>query len=80
MDVRATGGRESLSYRALVGAAPPGDDRVVVYGGGAGYRLGDRGRLVVEIELSHRTSERDPSREYRNHRILATLNWGAANR
>jgi hypothetical protein len=80
LDVRVTGGRESMSYRALSGATPPGGDRLIVYGGGAGYRIGDRGRLVVELELSHRTSERDASREYRNHRIVATLNWGASNR
>jgi hypothetical protein len=80
LDLRVTGGRESMDYRALAGATPPGRDRVDVYGGGFGYRVADRLRVVVEVEFSHRTSERDASREYRNTRIVTSVNWGALNR
>jgi hypothetical protein len=79
-DVRVMGGRESMDYRALNGADSPGTDRLVVYGAGIGYRIGTRARVVVDAEFSHRTSERDPLREYRNHRIVASLNWGVLNR
>ncbi len=77
LDLRATGGRESMDYRALADAASPGRDRLVVYGGGVGYRIAERLRLTCDAEFSHRTSERDSSRAYTNRRIMATLNWGA---
>jgi hypothetical protein len=80
LDLRITGGRESLNYRALEGETPPGRDRVDLYGGGFGYRLADRLRFVFEVEFSHRTSERDAAREYRNTRIVTSVNWGALNR
>lgn len=80
VDVRVMGGRESLDYRALNGATPPGGDLLVLYGAGLGYRIGARARVAVDAEFSHRTSERDESREFRNHRIVAFLNWGALNR
>jgi hypothetical protein len=51
----------------------------MLYGGGAGYRLAERLRLVVEALTVHRTSARDPSREYRNNRIVAMLSWGVIN-
>jgi hypothetical protein len=80
MDLRVTGGREGMSYRALAGNSTRGDDRQILYGGGVGYRLTERLRLVVEALAVHRTSERDESREYQNNRLFATLNWGAGNR
>ena len=80
IELRVLGGRESMNYRSFGAAAGPGADRLVTYGAGAGYRIGERARVVVDAEFSHRTSERDPTREYRNHRIVATLNWGALNR
>jgi hypothetical protein len=52
----------------------------VSYGAGVGYRVGQRARIVVDVEFLHRTSTRDLSREYRNHRIGASLTWGALNR
>lgn len=76
-DVRVTGGRESMDYRALGEGDRPGLDRLVLYGAGVGYRVGERLRLVCEAEFSHRTSDRDSAREYKNRRIMATLNWGA---
>jgi hypothetical protein len=79
LDVRVTGGRESMNYRALGGLGTPGLDRLVIYGTGFGYRFAERIRMAVEAEFSHRTSERDTSREYSNRRIMATLNWGATN-
>jgi hypothetical protein len=80
LDLRVTGGRESMDYRALPGEPPPGRDRVIVYGGGFGYRIRDRLRFVAEIEFWERTSERDVSREYRSKRIVTSVNWGAMNR
>ncbi|MEO8076524.1 MAG: outer membrane beta-barrel protein [Acidobacteriota bacterium] len=79
LDLRVTGGREGLSYRALTDGPKFGDDRQILYGGGAGYRLADRLRVVVEALAIRRTSERDAAREYQNNRIVATLNWGAIN-
>ena len=49
------------------------------YGGGIGYRIGTHGRVGVDAELSRRSSERDDSRAFRNHRILALLTWGVLN-
>lgn len=80
LDVRFTAGRESMNYRALAGATSPGTDLQTVYGAGVGYRIAERLRLVLEAEFTHRTSERDESREYRNKRLVTTLNWGALNR
>jgi hypothetical protein len=79
LDVRLTGGRESMNYRALGGGGTAGRDRLVIYGTGFGYRVAERIRFAVELERLHRTSERDTSREYTNRRIMATLNWGAIN-
>jgi hypothetical protein len=80
IEVRATGGVESMDYRAFAGEAAPGRDRLFVYGAGGGLRIAERMRLLVEVEFVERTSARDPSREYENHRIFATLNWGASTR
>ena len=85
VDVRVLGGRESMDYRSLgafplAGANTPGTDRLVLYGAGVGYRLGVRARVVVDAEFSHRSSERDDARDFRNHRLVALLNWGALNR
>jgi hypothetical protein len=79
LDLRVTGGREAMNYRALAGSTALGDDRQVIYGGGAGCRIGERFRLVVEALTIRRSSARDRSREYRNDRILASVHWGALN-
>jgi hypothetical protein len=80
LELRALGGRETMDYRASESAATAGADRMISYGAGAGYRVGQRARVVVDVEFVHRTSTRDLSREYRNHRIVASLTWGALNR
>jgi hypothetical protein len=80
LELRVLGGRESMNYRATGAAASPGLDRLSSYGAGVGYRVGERARVVVDLEFLHRTSTRDLSREYRNHRIAASLTWGALNR
>jgi hypothetical protein len=80
LDLRVTGGRESMNYRALEGQPSPGIDRMTLYGGGFGLRFADRLRLVFEVEFWHRNSERDNEREYRNKRIVMSLNWGALSR
>ena len=83
-ELRLLGGRESMAYRGVtgpqIGAQSPGSDVLSSYGGGVGRRLGDRVRVVADLEFIHRASDRDPSREYSNHRLLASLTWGALNR
>ena len=83
-ELRLLGGRESMAYRGVtgpqIGAQSPGSDILSSYGGGVGRRLGDRVRVVADLEFIHRASDRDPSREYSNHRLLASLTWGALNR
>ena len=80
LELRALGGRESMDYQTPGGTPSGGADRMVSYGAGVGYRVGQRARIVVDVEFLHRTSTRDLSREYRNHRIVASLTWGALNR
>jgi hypothetical protein len=53
---------------------------MISYGGGLGYRVGQRARVILDMEFIRRISTRDLSREYRNHRIVASLTWGALNR
>jgi hypothetical protein len=79
LDVRALGGRESMDYRTIGALASPGKDVLALYGGGIGYRLGTRARVAMDVERSHRSSERADSREYRNNRVLALFSWGAVN-
>jgi hypothetical protein len=79
-ELRMLGGRESMAYRGVIGTQLPGSDVLTSYGGGVGRRLGDRVRVVVDLEFIHRTSDRDPLREYSNHRVAASLTWGALNR
>jgi len=80
LDIRILGGREALTYRALAGGQPAGTDRQIVYGGGVGYRITGRVRIVIDAEASRRRSDRNAAREYTNHRIVGALNWGALNR
>ena len=79
-ELRVLGGRESMAYRGTTGTTQPGSDFLTSYGGGIGRRLGDRVRVVLDLERIERTSDRDPTREYTNHRIAASLTWGASNR
>ena len=62
------------------GTTQPGSDFLTSYGGGIGRRLGDRVRVVLDLERIQRTSDRDATREYTNQRIAASLTWGASNR
>ncbi|MEP6592128.1 MAG: outer membrane beta-barrel protein, partial [Acidobacteriota bacterium] len=84
LELRVLAGRESMDYRVAgipaLPAAQPGRDLVTSYGAGVGYRVGDRARVVVDVERLHRGSTRDLSREYSNHRVMASLVWGAVNR
>lgn len=75
-DVRGTGTRQLLAYRAIGAAARPGDDTVIGYGGGVGYRLRERLRIGLNAEWSRRDSQLASDREYRNRRIFASLTWG----
>jgi putative beta-barrel porin BBP2 len=73
-DVRGTGGRRLMHYRASDPVA--GGDIWSEYGGGIGFRFGDRARLGLNAEWTERDSDRSPDREYRNRRIFAALTWG----
>lgn len=78
-DVRLTGTRQLLAYRAsrdTLLAARPGDDTVTGYGGGFGYRIRERLRIGLNAEWLGRDSQLSPDREYRNRRIFASLTWG----
>lgn len=79
MDVRVTGTRQLLAYRATRtgGALSPGNDTFVAYGGGVGYHLGGRFRAGMNAEWSRRDSELSADRTYRNRRIFGSLTWGA---
>ncbi len=80
LDVRITGGREVMRYRALAGGSSPGPDTVNIYGAGFGYRIANRVQFTLMAEYTDRRSTWDPNREYDNNRIFATLNWGALSR
>ena len=80
LEVRALGGRESMTYRARDVVTVPGRDRLTSYGAGLGYRVGERARVVLDLEIFRRTSTVDPVRAYRNQRLTAGLAWGALNR
>jgi len=77
IDLRVGGGQDNMRYSAFGGVASPGSDRLNVYGGGIGFRVGDRKRLIIQAEFTERDSERDALRGYKNHRVFGTLTWGA---
>jgi hypothetical protein len=47
-----------------------------LYGGGVGFYIGDKTRLVLQTEFTGRASARDRAREFSNRRIFATMTWG----
>lgn len=78
-DVRGTGTRQVLAYRANRDtslAEQPGDDTITRYGGGVGYRIRERVRIGLNAEWLRRDSQLSLDREYRNRRIFASLTWG----
>ena len=77
LDVRATAGYDSMRYTAYDHGDSPGTDAQRLYGGGIGFRIGDRKRILLQVEFIERKSDRERRREYKNHRIFATLTWGA---
>ena len=77
LDFRLTAGLDRMSYRAYGGGASPGTDRQRLYGGGVGFRVGDRKRIVIQAEFLERNSSRGHLREFENHRIFGSLTWGA---
>ncbi len=79
-DVRLTGGRDVMRYQPFAGSEAPGRDDMRIYGGGVGYRWTAMAQLVVQAEVVDRRSARDPSREFSNNRIFASLNWGVLTR
>ena len=75
-DVRGTTGRNVMQYR--LGGQQAGTDTSASLGGGIGFRFGDRARLGVNAEWVQRDSTRSAEREFRNHRVFASLTWGAS--
>jgi len=78
IDVRGTGGRYLMDYRGAAGVAQAGRDLTTSYGGGMGYRFGQRARLGINVDWLRRDSNRSTDRTYRNHRIFAGLTWGTS--
>jgi putative beta-barrel porin BBP2 len=76
IDVRGTGGRYLMDYRGSGGAVQSGRDLTTTFGGGMGYRFGQRARLGINVDWLRRESNRSADRTYRNHRIFAGLTWG----
>ncbi|HEX9365356.1 MAG TPA: outer membrane beta-barrel protein [Vicinamibacterales bacterium] len=77
IDVRGVAARFLMDYRGEGGREQAGRDQTTSYGGGIGYRFGQRARLGVNVDWSRRESNRSADRAYRNHRIFAGLTWGA---
>jgi hypothetical protein len=75
-DVRVTAGHDRMDYRAFAGGQDPGADTMNLYGGGMGFYIGERARLVFQTEFTDRSSGRDRAREFNNRRIFATMTWG----
>ncbi len=76
-DVRITGGRQGLDYRASNASDTRASrDTYASYGGGIGYRLRQRMRLGLDAEWARRSSDRTTTREFHNRRIFASLTWG----
>ena len=76
VDVRGTATRNLMDYRAATSDA--GHDTMTTYGGGVGDRFTTRARLGINVDWSHRDSDRSADRGYRNHRIFAGLTWGVS--
>ena len=78
LDLRVTGGRESMNYRALAGATPPGKDRRDDYTA-AVWGIGRRHALRSCSRWNSRTGRRSAmtAREYRNTRIVTARELGS---
>lgn len=75
-DIRVTAGHDRMKYRAFAGQEDPDADTMALYGGGIGFYIGDKTRLVLQAEFTDRASGRDRTREFSNRRIFATMTWG----
>ncbi|HSL22911.1 MAG TPA: outer membrane beta-barrel protein [Vicinamibacterales bacterium] len=77
IDVQGTVGRSVLSYRAFGGGDDESrQDRMIIYGGGVGFRLVDTARFGVNVEWSQRRSDEQPDRHYDRRRVYASLTYG----
>jgi hypothetical protein len=76
LDVQLLAGGDRLRYepRADVGTLARAD-RLRVFGGGIGYRLGDTSRISVNIEHTERSSPVQ-ERRYTRRRIFGSLTYG----
>jgi hypothetical protein len=80
LDVRVTGGRDRLEYRAeeAVPDALPDEqrtDRADLVDFGVGYRLRPTFRLGFDVEFARRSSDRT-GRDYRRTRFFGSLTYG----
>jgi hypothetical protein len=75
-DVQGRIGRQHLSYRAIeTTASPDRADVVDLLGGGIGYRVGDTGRVALNVEYAERRSDLAP-RTYDRLRLFGSLTYG----
>ena len=76
-DVKLTGTRQSLDYKHSMSSAATGNDDVYSsYGGGFGFRIRQRMRIGINADWSHRQSDRNLDRTFRNNRVFGTVTWG----
>ena len=80
LELRVLGGRESMAYRAVGAQTQPGRDCLTSYGGGSVVGSATvRALARLDAEFTH-SGLAMSTREYSNHRIAASLTWGALNR
>jgi hypothetical protein len=74
-ELTAQGRLEWLDFSVVEGLAASREDSVAIYGGGAGYRMGDMVRVGVDVEWSERQSDQ-PGHSYQGTRIFGSFRYG----
>ena len=74
-DFQLSGGRDRLSYQAIIPAVDARTDFVGRFGGGIGYTLGEQTRVSFDVNSYHRSSVL-PAREYGSMRAGVSVNYG----
>ncbi len=75
LEAAVRGRRAWLDYEVIENAAPRRSDQITSYGGGIGYRFGDRTRLGLDVEQVERHSDLS-EREYRGLRVFGSFRYG----
>jgi hypothetical protein len=74
-------GRFTLDYEVvMIPGLPARTDRGLTYGGGVGYRLGDRTRIGMDIDYYERRSVVDVARSYDGVRVGLSVTYGTLQR